>query len=157
MFKGKEDHLDLIRGLRTVHALQGEEQELQKADKLLIMALKKQRDNHRHKVKYTDTFPYKHLQTLKQSHRAFSLPSQVSQEEATHARVVGTELGRLFDILSKELIHLQEERRIHAFTLLAERDRRIREAEESGKRQGEELRRKEEDEIFRQVRTFVIF
>ncbi|XP_037646327.1 cilia- and flagella-associated protein 91 isoform X1 [Sebastes umbrosus] len=124
MFKGKEDHLDLIRGLRTVHALQGEEQELQKADKLLVMALKKQRDNHRHKV---------------------------SQEEATHARVVGTELGRLFDILSKELVHLQEERRIHAFTLLAERDRRIREAEESGKRQGEELRRKEEDEIFRQV------
>lgn len=69
--------------------------------------------------------------------------------------MVGAELEHLFDTLSKELIHLQEERRIHAFTLLAERDRRLREAEESGRRQVEERRRREEDEIFRQVRLFV--
>ncbi|XP_044072732.1 cilia- and flagella-associated protein 91 [Siniperca chuatsi] len=124
MFKGKENHLELIQELRTVNALQREEQELQKADKGLVMTLKKQREKHRHKT---------------------------AQEEATHARVVGTELEHLFDTLSKELIHLQEERRIHAFTLLAERDRRLREAEESGRRQVEERRRREEDEIFRQV------
>ena len=35
--------------------------------------------------------------------------------------------------------------------MLAERQRRIREAEESGKRQVEERRRREEDEIFKQV------
>ena len=35
--------------------------------------------------------------------------------------------------------------------MLAERQRRMREAEESGKRQLEERRRREEDEIFRQV------
>lgn len=69
--------------------------------------------------------------------------------------MIGAELERLFDTLSKELIHLQEERRIHAFTLLAERDRRLREAEESGRRQIEERRRREEDEIFRQVCTCV--
>ncbi|XP_054471005.1 cilia- and flagella-associated protein 91 [Anoplopoma fimbria] len=124
MFKGKENHLELIRELRTTHALQGEEQELQKADKGLVMTLKKQRDKHRHKT---------------------------SQEEASQARVAGAELEYLFDTLSKELIHLQEERRIHAFTLVAERDRRLREAEESGRRQMEERRRREEDEIFRQV------
>uniref|UniRef100_A0A3B4GYI0 Cilia- and flagella-associated protein 91 n=1 Tax=Pundamilia nyererei TaxID=303518 RepID=A0A3B4GYI0_9CICH len=61
------------------------------------------------------------------------------------------ELERVFDTLSKELIRLQDERRIHAFTLLAERDRRMQEAEESGRRQVEERRRKEEDEIFREV------
>ena len=48
-------------------------------------------------------------------------------------------------------IRLQEERRIHAFAMLAERERRIREAEESGRRQVEERRRREEDEIFKQM------
>ncbi|EDO26341.1 predicted protein, partial [Nematostella vectensis] len=55
------------------------------------------------------------------------------------------------EIPSQELIRLQEERRIHAFAMLAERQRRIREAEESGRRQVEERRRREEDEIFKQV------
>ena len=45
----------------------------------------------------------------------------------------------------------QEERRIHAFSMLAERQRRIREAEESGRRQVEERMRRQEDEIFKQV------
>ncbi|KAJ4933042.1 hypothetical protein JOQ06_029879 [Pogonophryne albipinna] len=61
MFEGKENHLDLIHELRTVHALQREEQELQKADKGLVMSLKKQRDKHRH---------------------------ESSQEEASQARVI---------------------------------------------------------------------
>lgn len=52
VFNGKENYLELIRELRTVHALQREEQELQKANKGLIMTLKKQRDEHRHKVKH---------------------------------------------------------------------------------------------------------
>lgn len=94
----------------------------------------------------SDSKQSKHMYT-------FSLPAQSSQEEASQARVVGAELEHLFDTLSKELIHLQEERRIHAFTLLAERERRLREAEESGRRQVEECRRREEDEIFRQVRV----
>jgi hypothetical protein len=35
--------------------------------------------------------------------------------------------------------------------MLAERERRMREAEESGRRQVEERRRREEDEMFKQV------
>lgn len=61
MFKGKENHLDLIQELRTVNALQREEQELQKADKELVKTLTDQRDKSRHKVKRTDTFMYKIL------------------------------------------------------------------------------------------------
>ena len=72
-------------------------------------------------------------------------------EEAV-AQVEGSTLADMFDFLSKELVRLQEERRIHAFAMLAERQRRIREAEESGRRQVEERRRREEDEIFKQVR-----
>ncbi|NWS40984.1 CFA91 protein, partial [Probosciger aterrimus] len=52
----------------------------------------------------------------------------------------------IFDFLSKELVRLQEECRIHAFVMLAERQRRMREAEESGRRQVELKRRQDEDE-----------
>lgn len=76
---------------------------------------------------------------------------QTSQEAASQAGAIGAELYQLFDTMSKELIRLQEERRIHALVLLAERERRMREAEESGRRQVEERRQREEDEIFRQV------
>ena len=60
-------------------------------------------------------------------------------------------LGRQLDFLNKELTRLQEERRISAFVMLAERQRRIREAEESGERQREERMRRIEDEIFKQM------
>ena len=40
---------------------------------------------------------------------------------------------------------------MHAFVMLAERQRRMREAEESGHRQVEERVRRREDEVFRQV------
>ena len=46
---------------------------------------------------------------------------------------------------------MQEERRVHAFLLLAERQRRMREAEESGQRQREERMRRIHDELFKQV------
>ena len=62
-------------------------------------------------------------------------------------------MADMFDYLSKELIRLQEERRIAAFAMLAERQRRIREAEESGLRQVEERRRREQDELFKQVQS----
>ena len=67
------------------------------------------------------------------------------------SQLEGAALGDMLDFLSKELVRLQEERRIHAFAMLAERRRRVREAEESGRRQVEERRRREEDEVFKQV------
>ncbi|XP_077473676.1 cilia- and flagella-associated protein 91 [Stigmatopora argus] len=124
IFTGKENHLDLIKELRMAHALRAEEQQMQKADKEMVMALKRERDE---------------------------LQLQRSREEAQHAGAIGAELEYVFDTLSKELIRLQEERRIHAFTLLAERERLRREAEESGKRQAEERHRLEDDQIFREV------
>ena len=60
-------------------------------------------------------------------------------------------IGKKLDFLNKELIRLQEERRIAAFVMLAERQRRIREAEEGGRRQREERLRRMEDEIFKQM------
>ncbi|XP_061696768.1 cilia- and flagella-associated protein 91 [Syngnathoides biaculeatus] len=124
IFTGKENHLDLIKEMRTAHALRAEEQQMQRADKAMVVDLKAERDE---------------------------IQLETSREEARHAAAVGAELEYVFDTLSKELIRLQEERRIHAFTLLAERERLRREAEESGRRQAEERRRREDDQIFREV------
>ncbi|XP_035170659.1 cilia- and flagella-associated protein 91 [Oxyura jamaicensis] len=124
MFEEKEKRMELIQELRTTHALQEDGQLLLKAEEQMIRALQQQRDLQMHELSSTE--------------------SRLAQEE-------GRALGNLFDFLSKELLRLQEERKIHAFVMLAERQRRMREAEESGRRQVEERRRQEEDEIFRQV------
>jgi hypothetical protein len=76
---------------------------------------------------------------------------QENSVEEGLAALEGESLGDTLDFLTKELVRLQEERRIQAFSILAERQRRIREAEESGQRQLEERRRREHDEIFKQV------
>lgn len=124
MYEGKEKRMELIKELRSTHALQEAEQTVKKQEKQATLALQRQRRLHEH---------------------------QESQVDEALAKVEGNSLGEMFDFLSKELIRLQEERRIHAFSMLAERQRRIREAEESGRRQVEERRRREEDEIFKQV------
>ncbi|XP_063812931.1 cilia- and flagella-associated protein 91 [Pseudophryne corroboree] len=126
MFEGKEKRLELIRELRTTHALQQEEQLLKREERQVTLTLQRQREISEEKASIRD----EHL-----------------------SRLEGGVLSDMFDFLSKELVRLQEERRIHAFAMLAERHRRIREAEESGRRQVEERRRREEDEIFRQVVT----
>ncbi|EZA56529.1 AMY-1-associating protein expressed in testis [Ooceraea biroi] len=62
----------------------------------------------------------------------------------------GTVCGTL-DFLSKELVRLEDERRAHASALLAERERCMREAAEAGRRQLERNRRREFDEMFKQI------
>ncbi|XP_018430553.1 PREDICTED: protein MAATS1-like, partial [Nanorana parkeri] len=124
IFEGKEKRLELIRELRTTHALQEEGQLLKEEDRQETLALQRQHELEEHKA---------------------------SVQEEHLSRLEGEVLSDMFDFLSKELVRLQEERRIHAFAMLAERHRRIREAEESGRRQVEERRRREEDPRVRQV------
>ncbi|OWF41651.1 cilia- and flagella-associated protein 91-like isoform X2 [Mizuhopecten yessoensis] len=124
IFEGKEKRTELIKELRSTHALQDAEQSLKHQEKQATLALQRQRRLHEHKE--------------------FLVDESMSQLE-------GSSMGDTYDFLSKELIRLQEERRIHAFSMLAERQRRIREAEESGRRQVEERRRREEDEVFKQA------
>lgn len=124
MFEGKTKRLELIKELRSTHALQREGHDLKEQEKAAVLALQRQRRLHVHKEAFIDEA----ISTLE-----------------------GTATGDMLDFLSKELIRLQEERKIHAFAMMAERERRIREAEESGRRQVEERRRREEDEIFKQM------
>lgn len=62
-----------------------------------------------------------------------------------------TIVGSLLDFLNKELRRLLEERRAHAICILLERERYDREAAEAGRRQVEVRRRREHDEMFKQI------
>lgn len=57
----------------------------------------------------------------------------------------------MIDFLDKEMIRLIDERKIHALILLAERERKLKEAAEGGKRYQEEEARRANDEVFKQV------
>jgi len=124
MYEGKENRRELIAELKTTHALLKSEQQIKLQEKQQIISLQRQRKLYEDKQNFVD--------------------EALSQLE-------GEPVGDLLDYLSKELIRLQEERKIHAFCMLAERRRRLREAEEAGRRQTEERRRREEDEIFKQI------
>ncbi|EFN80768.1 AMY-1-associating protein expressed in testis 1 [Harpegnathos saltator] len=63
----------------------------------------------------------------------------------------GKTICGILDLLSKELMRLKNERKAHAFALLAERERSMREAAEAGTRQMERNRRREFDEMFKQI------
>merc|ERR1711920_524000 len=65
--------------------------------------------------------------------------------------IQGSVISSTLDQLSKELLRFQQERRIAAMVFLAERDRQLRQAQESGRRQAEERLREREDEMFRQI------
>ncbi|VDP87361.1 unnamed protein product [Echinostoma caproni] len=124
MFEGKEKRKELIAELRSTHALLEDEIAEKKRQKRVIQSTQ-----------------------LKQSeiiHRENEMDNILGQIECAS-------LADMLDFLSKELDRLIEERRIHALVLLAERHRRMREAEESGNRQREERRRREQDEIFKQI------
>merc|ERR1719499_1988751 len=71
--------------------------------------------------------------------------------EAALESIQGKVISQTLDQLSKELLRFQEERRIAAMVKLAERDRQLRQAQESGRRQAEERLREREDEMFRQI------
>jgi hypothetical protein len=60
-------------------------------------------------------------------------------------------IGKQLDFFTKELVRLREERRIAVMVKLADRTRRMREAEQSGKRQVELERRRQEDILFQNV------
>lgn len=67
--------------------------------------------------------------------------------EALQASVI----SQTMDNLSKELVRLKQERRIAGMVRLAEDVRRRREAEESGRRQAEQILREREDELYQQL------
>ncbi|ESN94403.1 hypothetical protein HELRODRAFT_149301, partial [Helobdella robusta] len=124
MLQGKEERMELIKELRSTHALLQSEQSFIEA----------------HKQK-----------TLEEQDLRARLVTRDDVVDSLISELEGETLSDCLDFLTKELDRLKEERRIEAFVMLAERNRRIREAEESGMRQIEERRRREADEAFKQI------
>ena len=60
-------------------------------------------------------------------------------------------IAKTLDHLSKELVRFKQERRIASMVRLAEDVRRRREAEESGRRQAEQILRQREDVLYREL------
>ena len=60
-------------------------------------------------------------------------------------------IAKTLDNLSKELVRLKQERRIAGMVRLAEDVRRKREAEESGRRQAEQILRDREDVLYQEL------
>ncbi|KAJ8975518.1 hypothetical protein NQ317_010633 [Molorchus minor] len=77
--------------------------------------------------------------------------NMIERLKGSLGRLQGSVVGTLLDFLNKELRRLLEERKVHAMCLLYERERCIREAAEAGRRQKELRRRREHDEIFKQI------
>ncbi|XP_012251264.2 cilia- and flagella-associated protein 91-like [Athalia rosae] len=124
MFEGRDRCRELIEELQSTHYLQLDTKILRQAQKKHVIKL--QRDqNHR----------------MLQEDRLNELLNILE----------GKTLAGMLDFLSKELVRLTDERKAHAFALLAERERAKRQAEEAGRRQLEEQRRRELDEMFRQI------
>ncbi|XP_033211672.1 cilia- and flagella-associated protein 91-like isoform X2 [Belonocnema kinseyi] len=124
MFEGRERCRELIKELRSTHALQHHDKKSLHKEKTKILSLQHE-ENFR----------------TKQENRLSEILSSLE----------GKAVSGMLDFLSKELLRLQDERRAHAFALLAERERAKRETAEAGRRQVERHRRRELDEIFRQM------
>lgn len=124
MQEGREQRQDLISELRTTHALEVAEQssKLANEEEILLQRSNRAAATHEHK-----------------------------KDQSIVGEIAGETVGHTLDYLSKELTRLQEERRVHAFVMLAEKQRRVREAEETGQRQKDELLRRKQEEVFREV------
>ncbi|XP_014251730.1 cilia- and flagella-associated protein 91-like [Cimex lectularius] len=66
-------------------------------------------------------------------------------------KLTGATINSLADFANKELMRIQDERRAYKIVQVAERARWRREAAESGRRQKEIRRRRQHDEMYRQV------
>ncbi|CAK9806052.1 Cilia- and flagella-associated protein 91 [Anthophora quadrimaculata] len=124
MFEGRNRCRELIEELQSAYGLE-------------------EHSKKRHQREKKRTLALQHLQSEK------SL--QEDRINETLNSLEGMTISGMLDFLSKELIRLKDERRIHASALLAERERAMREAAEAGRRQLEYHRRREFDEMFRQI------
>lgn len=65
--------------------------------------------------------------------------------------IQGDNIAKTLDYLSKELVRIKEEQKVNAIVMMAENERRRREAEEMGRRQAENILRDRQDLMARQL------
>jgi hypothetical protein len=65
--------------------------------------------------------------------------------------IQGQTISQSLDFLSKQMIRIKEEQKINAIVMLAENERRKREAEEMGRRQAESILRNRQDNMYKDL------
>ncbi|XP_050299666.1 cilia- and flagella-associated protein 91-like isoform X2 [Anthonomus grandis grandis] len=124
VYEGRDNCKELIRELKFSVGLLKKQKELRSKEKLKVRAQQREET----------------IQSV-----------MVSRLQGTLGTLQGQVVGSILDFLNKELRRLLEERKAHAMCWVNERERNIREAAEAGRRQKEIRRRREHDEIFRQI------
>ncbi|XP_057661808.1 cilia- and flagella-associated protein 91-like isoform X1 [Diorhabda carinulata] len=124
IYEGRDTCKELIQELKHSKGLLRKQKELKKREKFRVKA--QQRDE---------------LIQMR----------MVEKLQCSLGKLQGVVVGSLLDFLNKELRRLLEERKAHAMCLLNERERYVREAIEAGRRQKELRRRREHDEMFKQI------
>jgi hypothetical protein len=72
-------------------------------------------------------------------------------KDAVIETIQGDVMARTFDMLSKELLKMKQEKKIAKMVGMAENDRRVREADERGRRQAEQVLEHREDVLYGEV------
>ncbi len=112
---------------------------------------------HASKAKFT---PLIQELRLAESVAPAAVAAQAAEEDAVKGRqllegaldsIQGYIASDALDFLSKEVVRLSEEYKITQFVAKANESRRIREAEESGRRQAEQLKRKKKEHMLHEV------
>ncbi|EEB19995.1 conserved hypothetical protein [Pediculus humanus corporis] len=124
MFEGRVKCQELIEELKSTHALQSHKEDEKGQLRRKIYGLQRQAE--------------------------IELMQEKKKNEIL-AALEGKTTGEMLDFLSKELLRLQNERQTHALALLADQERHKREAMEAGRRQLEEQRKREHEEMFKQI------
>jgi len=123
----------IIRGRGAQNNMyEGKEKRLALIDELLTVANVKQKNE----SEIEEELLQKHEERLK---------------EAVIETIQGDVMMRAFDMLSKELVKFQQEKKISKLINVAENDRRKREAEEHGKRQAEENLLRRENQLYNEI------
>lgn len=65
--------------------------------------------------------------------------------------VQGQSISQSLDFLSKQMVRIKEEQKINAIVMMAENERRKREAEEMGRRQAENILRQRQDHMYKEL------
>lgn len=146
MFEGRDRCRELIEEVQSTHWLELETKKLRQAEKQHVIEL--QREQNRRMVQEDRL---SEILNMLEGMTLSGMLDYLSKVRKRCQRVLRGSIRTINSLVFKELVRLKDERKAHAFALLAERDRTKREAEEAGRRQLEEQRRREHDEMFRQI------
>ncbi|CAG9136673.1 unnamed protein product [Plutella xylostella] len=157
MFEGRMRAFELTEELKSTHALQPEDREritrehARATDYEEQRTAKEEKSTHALQPEDRERITREHARATDYEEQRTAKEEKESAISALVQELCGGAVSAALDLLEKELRRLQQERRLHASVMIALREKSMREAAEAGRRQKEEQRRREHDEMFKHV------